>query len=52
MIGRRVPLTRSRAIACMTYNEYFNRRRMKIKRQARREERRYLKATMNIEEEP
>ena len=44
MTGRRVPRTRERALAYMIYNEARGARLRQLKRQARREERRYLKA--------
>lgn len=46
MTGRRVPWTKSSAITSMMYDEYVGESKMKIKRQARREERRYLKETL------
>ena len=46
MIGRKVPGTRERAILFLTWNEVHNRRRAKLKRQARREERRWLKESI------
>jgi hypothetical protein len=46
MIGRRIPWNNSRAIAYMMCNETFGAERRKVKRQARREERRWLKGTL------
>ncbi len=43
MKGRKVPWTHTRAIAHMMFNEVFGKERKTLKRQARREERRYLK---------
>jgi len=43
MIGRKIPFTYSRAIAYMMFNEVFGKERKILKRQARKEERRYLK---------
>lgn len=42
MIGRKIPYTKSRAIATMQYNEEYNDTRRHLKQQARREERRYF----------
>ncbi len=52
MIGRKIPSTNSRAVAYMQYNEVFERERKKLKRQARREERRYFKRQLLQEVSP
>ena len=46
MKGRKIPWTHSRAIAYMACNELNKYEKPKLKRQARREERRYLKIRM------
>jgi hypothetical protein len=48
MIGRKVPLANARAIAYMIYNEARGKRRRRLKRQARREDRRYQKAVIEL----
>lgn len=42
MTGRKIPYTKSRAIAHMMCNEVYKKERRHLKRQARREDRHYL----------
>jgi len=49
MIGRKLPSTYARAIAFMQYNIVEGKQRKKLKRQARKEYRRYLKRFLGNE---
>lgn len=50
MNGRKIPWTHKRALAYLIYNMVYGPKRAKMKKQARREDRHYLKSLLRKEE--